>query len=1207
MNVTGLKNQRGFLLLKGIERCCILLIIFIFIMACKQVPKSQYLFVKIPAEDSGLDFNNLIQPFESDTLNALEYDVMFNGGGVGIGDFNADGLQDIFFAGNMVPSKLYLNLGDFRFRDVTMEAGIHTNKWCTGVSIADINQDGLPDIYLSVANATGSREDRSNILFINQGNKGNVPLFEESGTRYGLADEGFSIQAAFFDYDKDGDLDCYILTNAMERTGRNQLRKKKDDGQGESNDRLYQNVGIKDGHPVFENVTHKAGIVKEGHGLGICITDLDQDGWLDVYCANDFVSNDLIWINNHDGTFTDRSSEFLKHTSYNSMGVDVQDFNNDGLPDICVVDMLPESEQRRKMMVMKTNTDFFKIAKTLGYQDEYVRNVLQVNQGKNEKGNVRFSEIGQLAGIHATDWSWAPLLADFDNDGLKDLVVSNGYRRDITNLDYAVYLNQESSFQGKSAAKARQQRLKKLYELPEAKLRNYLFKNKGGLTFEEVSNTWGFEEEAYSNGAAYADFDNDGDLDLVFNNIDSKASLYKNNLISGDPSQNIGAKEETHFVRVQLRSDNGTTVATGAKVRVEVPSGDMGYQENLPVRGYMSSVDPTLFFGLGRHTSFTLEIEWADGTFQRSIGLEPDTLHIIEYAPQRDLLATAERDPGYFRLLNADSLGLNFKHEEFVFDEFKRTFSLHQQYNRNSPGIAIGDVDGNGLDDIFIGADPGRLRTIFLQQEGGIFEALAQGENNLEDMGALIFDTDNDGDKDLYVVSGGSLGMIEENHVYNDRLYLNNGNGTMVRSRNLIPNTLFSGSVVAAADFDHDGDLDIFRGSRVSVGQYPAIPENYLFRNDQGVFADVTANLSEGLKGVGMVTSALWTDYNQDGWFDLVVAGEFMPITFFENQKGKLVLDGAATISDSEGWWNSIIPGDFDQDGDMDYIAGNLGLNSQYKATAAEPIRVYASDFDANGSMDPIFTYFKEGKEMPVMVRDVVHEQLSALINRRFGSYDAYSRAALTDLFNEKELEKALVLSAYEMRSSYIENKGDGSFELRPLPMEAQLAPVFGMLCNDYNNDGLLDVLLVGNSEAFETYTGPCDASLGTLLLGDGRGGFEYVPQERSGLYLDFDQKALATVNTGHENMIVLTNNDAETQILSGFNAHGDYISMEPMEVTVEIIHGDGNPERLEIGYSGGYLTQSSRGFYIPDKNVREVRIYNFSGKQTRTITRINT
>ena len=1177
--------------------CPLLCLLFFF--RCSPEKGDPALFTAIRAEYSEISFNNQIEAFENDSLNALEYDVLFNGAGVGIGDFNNDGLQDIFFAGNLVSSKLYMNKGDFKFEEITEAAGLTTDKWCTGVSVADINQDGLADIYVSVAHALGTRERRSNLLFINQGVVNGVPTFREQSALYGLDDDGFSIQSAFFDFDRDGDLDCYVLTNAMEKTGRNRLRKKQLQGQGESNDRLYENVGLIDGHPHFKDISSTAGILKEGHGLGLCITDLDQDGWLDIYCANDFVSNDLIWMNNGDGTFSDRSDEYLRHTSYNSMGVDVQDFNNDGLPDICVVDMLPESEQRRKMMVMKTNTDYFKLAKDLGYQDEYVRNVLQMNQGKKANGSLAFSEIGQLSGIHATDWSWAPLLADLDNDGLKDLIVSNGYRRDITNLDYAVYLNQASSFHGMRKEEARSHRIRKLYELPEAKLRNYLYRNNGDLRFEDVSENWGLAGKNFSNGAAYADLDNDGDLDLIFNNIDSEAGLYRNELISETDTTTTNH----HYVKLKLASGKGINKAVGAKVQVIRGDGVKQYQENLPVRGYMSSVDPVLLFGLGDQSTFTVAVTWADGKYQEISGLSANTLHTITYIPELLLQKAPQENvsgKGIFEILDADSVGLTFAHEEHDFNELKRTFSLHQQYNRQSPGLAVGDVDNNGLDDVFIGADPGKLRTIYLQTRPGIFQALPQGANQQEDMGALIFDADNDGDKDLYVVSGGSHALQSDNHIYRDRLYLNDGKGKMTRSQQIIPQTQHSGSVVAAADFDRDGDLDLFRGSRVIAGEYPLTPDNYLFRNDTDVFTDVTNELSEGLQKVGMVTSALWSDYNNDGWFDLIVVGEFMPVTFFKNDQGKLIKDEVATLSDTVGWWNSISPADVDQDGDTDYLLGNLGLNSQYKASKEEPLRVYASDYDHNGSMDPIFTYYKDGQEMPVMVRDVLHEQLPSMINKRFGSYDSYSRAVIADVLTDEELGRSRMLEATEMRTSLLIHTEGGAFELKPLPIEAQVSPVFGSAGDDYNGDGFPDLLLVGNSSGFETYTGPYNASMGTLLLGNGRGDFNYVPQAESGLYLEHDQKALASIHTDKNRTLIVTSNNGKTQFLRNNVSDEAYLSLKPMEATVVLSFLNGRTERREIGYGGGYLTQSSRGFYYSKDKITRIEIFNFSGERTR-------
>jgi hypothetical protein len=1133
------------------------ILIVILLTSCDFNEKTT-LFTKIESVHSDINFNNLIAPFESDSLNGLEYDILFNGGGIGIGDFNNDGYQDIFFAGNLVSSKLYLNLGNFKFTDVTIDSGLQTDRWCTGVSVADINQDGLLDIYVCVSNPGASSEKRSNLLFINKGSKDGIPKFEEMGVKYKLNDDGFSVQASFFDYDKDGDLDCYLLTNAKE-SERNRLTKKKNDGKGLSNDKLYENIGKVKDHLVFRNVSLEAGITKEGHGLGLCVSDLNQDGWLDIYCANDFVSNDLIWINNKNGTFVDKSSDFLTHTSFNSMGVDIQDFNNDSRPDICVLDMLPENEERRKMMVMKTNTNYFTVAESLGYQDEYVRNVLQLNQDKNNVGNLKFSEIGQLSGIHATDWSWAPLIADFDNDGFKDLFISNGFRRDITNLDYVAYLNQPKALNGKSGKELQNERVQKLYKLPEVKLNNYLYRNNGDLTFKDVSIAWGFEEKTYSNGAAYADFDNDGDLDLVFNNIDDKASLYRNNLISSDFLKENTLINDTHYIRFKLISDNKINKNVGAKVYVILPSGESLYQENLSVRGYMSSVDPVLFFGLGNHTSIKVKIVWADDKIQIIDNLEVDTLHEIQYKPIEITKKNNSKTAQIFKQLNVDSLGLTFEHQEYEFDEFRFTPSLHQQYNKNSPGLAIGDVDGNGFDDVFIGADPSHKRSIFLQKESGEFKELIQGENNQEDLGSLLFDADKDGDLDLYVVSGGSTRARDQSSIFQDRLYLNDGTGRMTRSKDRIPNTIFSGSTIVAADFDHDGDLDLFRGGRVSVGEFPMTPESYLFRNDNGVFKDVTDEVATDLRKVGMVTSALWTDYNQDGWFDLIVVGEFMPITFYLNKKGKLIKDDNATILKSEGWWNSITSGDFDLDGDMDYILGNLGLNSQYKSSLKEPLNLYAFDYDNNGIIDPIMTYFKEGKEVPIIVRDVMFDQLGFLMRKRFNSYSSYAKATIDNVLTKKEIKISKILSAVEMRSCLLENTGDGKFILKPLPLEAQFSPVFGSLAEDFNRDGFLDVLLVGNSDAFDTYTGSYNASLGTLLLGNGVGDFTYVPQNKSGLYLEGDAKALGLLNTRKGLLIVVTKNNDATQLLTFENNKNiENISLTYDEVIADVLFKNG-------------------------------------------------
>jgi hypothetical protein len=1202
----------------------------------KPTPDPTPLFTRLPAAESGLAFNNEIARFENDTFNSLSYDPIYNGAGVGIGDFNRDGRPDVFMAGNKVSSRLFLNRtpagrDEIRFEDVSEKAGIRTDRWCTGVSVVDLNQDGWPDVYVCVAgpHSAGPLEPgqdstrRANYLFINEGTKqGGVPRFSEQAAAYGLADTGFSTQAAFFDYDHDGDLDCYILTNALERQGRNVIRPKRLDGSGPSTDRLYENLGFgiadfglkkQDSranrqsqirNPQFKNVSRRAGILAEGYGLGLCITDLNGDGWPDVYCANDFISNDLVWINNGNGTgrhsgFTDRAADLFKHTSYNSMGVDVADVNNDGRQDVMVVDMLPENNERQKMMLIKTNWEYFHLARQQGYQDEYVRNVLQLNLGSpaaaaNAGGLPAFAEIGQMAGVFRTDWSWAPLLADLDLDAYRDLVVTNGYRRDITNLDYAIYLNEAAGrFPGAySNPDFRRETLAKLGELPENKLHAYAFRNRGDLTFEDQSLAWGFTEEAYSNGAAYADFDGDGDLDLVFNNIDGEAGLYRNERLQ--PGQPAPA----HWLRLKLEGPPPNRDAFGATIRLTLPNGQVLLQETNPVRGYLSSVEPVWSFGLGNATTVSGEITWPDGKRQTLNRLAVNQLQPIRYQPDADQRPHPEPPVApLFTTLDGAVRGLGYRHEETEYQDLMRTPLLPHVFSKNGPGIAVGDANGDGLDDVFIGADPHRPRTLYFQQKDGSFSAKLLGSNELQDLGALFFDADGDGDQDLYVVSGGSA-QEGDGPQYQDRLYVNDGprgygTGNLVRSQNTLPPITSSGGCVVAADFDRDGDLDLFRGGRVQPGQYPTTPRSYLLRNDGGKgqparFSDVTP---EVLKSPGLVCAALWTDYDHDGWPDLLLAGEWMPLTFFRNEKG--ILHSQFPIFNSQGWWNSLAAADFDRDGDVDYVVGNLGLNSKYKASPEQPVRLYAGDFDENGRLDPVLTYFLEGKEALAPIRDVATDQMTVLMRKRFTSYTAYARADVDDVLDKN---KARVLQASEMRSCLLENRGGGTFALKPLPLPAQIAPVFGIQTGDFNGDGNPDALLVGNSYAAEPYAGRYDAGRGTLLLGDGKGGFSPVPFQQAGLNAEFDAKALARVQTTHGPLFVVGNNNGPVQLLAPAQSSPKTIRLLPTDASALLTHADGRHERVEFYHGSGYLSQSSQVLDVP-AGVTDVRVVDSRGR----------
>jgi hypothetical protein len=1192
-----------FLLLLSMSSC---------LYACQNDRTTKALFTTIPASESGITFNNAMQPFENDTLNANTYDPMYNGAGVGIGDFNRDGKQDLFFAGNNVSCRLYLNRSEpgtdqIKFEDITTPAGVTTRAWCTGVSVADVNQDGWPDVYVSVAGRDTSRAVRHNLLFINQGidttgaRQNALPTFRELAREYGLDDSGMNTQAAFFDYDRDGDLDCYMLNNAVERTGRNTIRPRRLNGEGLSTDRLYRNDGVSkttvSSSPAyhFTNVSREAGILKEGYGLGLTIADLNQDGWPDVYCANDFLSNDVVYVNNGGnrtaGAFTDRAADYFKHTSYNSMGVDIQDVNNDTRPDVMVVDMMPESNARQKMMLIKTNWEFFHLARQQGYQDEYVRNTLQLNMGNSPSSDgsglgPSFSEVGQMAGVSRTDWSWAPLLADLDNDGWKDLFVTNGYRRDITNLDYVAYLNSSASSYGNAGRDPDfgRESLAELYKLPEVKVHNYVYRNRGGESlagggmnlplFEDKSTEWGFEEPTFSNGAAYADLDNDGDLDLVINNMDAEAGLYRNE------TNQTGRAVVNHSLRLRLPTD---ARGLGAEVRVRTPDGMTQTVAVHPVRGYASSVEPFVHIGLAKYTAAQVEVRWADGTYQAVGKLLADRVHDISYKPTAASPPVPAPSPTLFTMTDASTIGLAFRHQETPINDLERTPLLPQVYGRNSPAIAIADADGNGLDDVFVGADPGQTRSLFLQTSPGRFQERVQGANDLEDMGSLFFDADGNGDQDLYIVSGGSQ-LPDSSDRYQDRLYLNDGTSKLTRTQNAIPLTASSGSCVVSVDFDGDGDLDLFRAGRVKVGSYPLAPASYLFRNDRqpggpALFTDVTDKLAPGLRHAGMVCAALWTDVDQDNDPDLMLAGEFIPIMVATNTKGKFTLEPLRTAGNQPiaGWWNSLAGADFDLDGDIDYLAGNLGLNSRYQVSASSgPVQLYAKDFDGNGQIDPILTQFIQGEESIVPIRDVLNDQMPTFARKRFTSFRAYAEKPFSEAFTSDDLDGATRLKADELRSCYIENKGKGVFSLHPLPNLAQIAPVFGIQTGDFNGDGLPDALLVGNSYATETYSGWYDAGRGCLLLGDGRGHFRAVAPETAGLRADRDAKALAALSTGNEIVYLLTNNNGPVQVIKPRNLVKRQPA-KPGETVRFITHKDGRRQRIEFYYGSGYLSQSSR------------------------------
>ncbi|MES2731517.1 MAG: VCBS repeat-containing protein [Bacteroidota bacterium] len=1188
------------------------LFFFSILVGCEnEHNQSEALFELISSEHSGVHFSNTIT--ESDSLSILTFDYIYNGGGVAIGDINNDSLPDIFFTGNQVSCKLYLNKGNFQFEDVTKAAGLETSVWAEGATMADVNQDGYLDIYVCTSNREPNQLS-ANLLFINTGaqSSGNL-AFTEQASKYGIANVGYNTQATFFDYDRDGDLDLYLLNNATGESNKNTTRRKRLNGEATSTDHLYRNEAAQPSdstvgqHPVFTDVSRAAGILTEGYGLGLALGDLNKDGWTDLYTSNDFLSNDILYLNTGKGGFSNEISHLLKHQSYNGMGVDVVDINNDGWLDIFELDMLPETNRRQKLMFGSMNYDRFKLNLRMGYEPQYVRNTFQLNNGVNPSGkagsqHISFSEIAQLAGVHSTDWSWSTLLADYDNDGFRDLLITNGYGKDITDQDYTVYSRAVSQFG--TEKNIRMQLREGLEKITEVKLKNYLYKNNGasgqGLTFSNQSEAWGMRDLSISNGAAYADLDRDGDLDLVINNLNQEAFIYRNN---------AEKLLKNHFLQLELVGDSLNITGIGAKVQLHY-QGKTQYAEHFTTRGYKSSMDPTIHFGLGKLTTIdSLEITWPSGQYQLLRNVRANqrlTLYQkdAESPTSHHLLLANTATPIFKSITN--EVALTYRHQEKDFSDFRVQPLIPFKHSQSGPGLAVADVNGDGLEDFYVGGASEQAGMVFYQQSNGKFRStpLPKANGYEEDMGALFFDADNDRDMDLYVVSGSSEFPIGSRY-YQDRLYKNDGQGNLRLDKAALPTINTSGSCVVAADYDRDGDLDVFVGGRVAPGQYPLPPQSYLLQNNGGIFRDVTEVVCPELKKIGMVTSALWTDFDNDQQPDLLLVGEWMPITFFKNQHGKLIAWSAdagktdqrstQSLKNSSGWWNSLAAGDFDNDGDIDYIAGNLGLNSKFKASDREPVSLFAKDFDRNGSLDPMLCYYIQGKNYPAPPRDDMIDQIVAM-RKQFPRYADYAKATFDQIFTPESLQDAYMVQAQQLQSCYLENLGKGKFKLLPLPIRAQFAPVFGLLVQDFDGDGNLDVLLSGNSYASEILTGWYDASIGLYLRGDGKGHFLPLSAVQSGFFVDKDAKGLAQLPRYNGTPLVLAAcNDDSLRVFATALA-SRWLSAAPSDLYAEVMLPDKRTRREEFYYGSGYLSQSARGIWISPQ-AKRVKIYDSRGK----------
>ncbi|HET6569824.1 MAG TPA: FG-GAP-like repeat-containing protein [Rhodothermales bacterium] len=1088
------------------------LALLLLVAACGRTIGEAPLFTLIPPEKSGVNFANHVE--DSDTLNIFTYEYFYDGAGVAVGDVDGNGLPDLYFTANTGPNHLYLNRGDWRFYDVTGEAGVAgpPGGWTTGATMADVNGDGLLDIYVSRSGDLPPGQ-RRNLLYVNDGDG----TFTEEAAAYGIDGAGNTTQAAFFDYDRDGDLDLYVLNHGVSRYERFHVQPLEKRHEPMTADRLYRNDEGR-----FTDVTEAAGVSDNipSFGLGVVISDINEDGWPDIFVGNDYAVDDYLYVNNGDGTFNDRIRDYLAHTSFATMGADIADINNDARPDILTLDMLPESNERRKLLRGSTTTNYQTMLRSDDHH-QFTRNMLQLNTGVG-----RFSEIGWLAGVASTDWSWSALLADFDLDGYKDLFVTNGFVRDYTNLDFLHYTIPQALREAHGDSSVA---MKLIEQMPRTELSNYLFRNRGDLTFENATERWGIDRPSDSNGAAYADLDNDGDLDLVVSNINQPAFLYRNN-----------ASELTdhHYLKIKLYGVGKNRYGLGAKVRLVTPKGRVFYQEQMPTRGYQSSVQPVLVFGLGDADSIHVTVTWPDGAWQALTGVSADqtiTLHQQDATqaprPSSSEAPAADTLSARFAAL-PDALGLDFVHHENAFVDFRREPLLPHMLSRLGPALATADINADGREDIFIGGARGQAAALYLQQRGGTFRRTPvpafEAHARYEDVDALFFDADGDGSEDLYVVSGGN-DVADGDTLYQDRLYLNDGHGTFTYAVGALPQIASSGGAVAARDYDGDGDEDLFVGGRVLPGKYPYAPRSYLLENVGGRFRDVTP---DALRQPGLVTDAAWGDLTGDSTAELVLVGEWMPIRIFRYMgKTFTEITEAAGLGQTNGWWNSLRLADLDSDGDLDLIAGNRGLNAQMQASLDEPVTVNAADFDGNGATEAVISYYTQGRSYPVAVRDELLGQISSLW-RKYPTYGSYANATVEDIFSEEQLAKALTRKANTFETSLFENRG-GVFAKRPLPIQVQFAPVNSILVQDFDRDGRLDLLLAGNNFAVNPSLGRQDAGRGLFLRGAGELHFQAMSPLQSRFVAGRDVRNLAFVNTAHGAIVLVVNNDGPLQVFA--------------------------------------------------------------------------